>query len=176
MSDFIAVGNSEPTPDHLPEEIKKIINDGKQKAGFNPDGSPMTTDNTQSGSDINVTRKDTPTEVGTSKIKGTQAEQSAKIAHTTQAELDHIADVHEMVVDNSLDGIFDKIGYTKNTDFRKEAIRLITDWHNKQVEEAMAKFHLKKGVKYDVKASGSVIVITHTNKLKESDKEANEQP
>ena len=45
----------------------------------------------------------------------------------------------------------------------------ILDWHNKQVEEAMAKFHLKKGVKYDVKASNSVIVITHTNKLKERD-------
>ena len=45
----------------------------------------------------------------------------------------------------------------------------ILDWHNKQVEEAMAKFHLKKGVKYDVKASDSVIVITHTNKLKERD-------
>ena len=47
MSDFLAVGNSEPTPDHLPEEIKKIINDSKRGAGFNPDGSPMTTDNTQ---------------------------------------------------------------------------------------------------------------------------------
>ena len=34
-----------------------------------------------------------------------------------------------------LDVIFDKMGYTKNTDFRKEAIRLITDWHNKQAEE-----------------------------------------
>ena len=42
------------------------------------------------------------------------------------------------------------------------------DWHNKQVEEVMAKFHLKKGVKYDVKASDSVIVITHSNKLKEN--------
>ena len=52
----------------------------------------------------------------------------------------------------------------------QEGIRLtkaILDWHNKQVEEAMAKFHLKKGVKYDVKASNSVIVITHTNRLKE---------
>ena len=48
------------------------------------------------------------------------------------------------------------------------AKRAILAWHNKQVEEAMAKFHLKKGVKYDVKASDSVIVITHTNKLKES--------
>ena len=48
-----------------------------------------------------------------------------------------------------------------------ELKQAILDWHNKQVEEAMAKFHLKKGVKYDVKASDSVIVITHTNKLKE---------
>ena len=96
------------------------------------------TDSTQSGSDTNVTSKDTPTEVEAGKIKGVQAEQSAKIAHTTQAGLDHIVDVHEMVVDNSLDVIFDKMGYTKNTDFRKEAIRLITDWHNKQVKNAVA--------------------------------------
>ena len=80
------------------------------------------TDNTQSGSDINVTSKDTPTEVEADKLKGTQAEQSAKIAHTTQAELDVI---------------FDKMGYPKNTDFREDAIRLITDWHNKQIEEVL---------------------------------------
>ena len=49
-----------------------------------------------------------------------------------------------------------------------EAKQAILVWHNKQVEEAMAKFHLKKGVKYDVKASDSVIVITYTNKLKEA--------
>ena len=52
--------------------------------------------------------------------------------------------------------------------FDDRAKQAILDWHNKQVEEAMAKFHLKKGVKYDVKASDSVIVITHTNKIKES--------
>ena len=51
----------------------------------------------------------------------------------------------------------------------ERAVKRILDWHNKQVEEAMAKFHLRKGVKYDVKASNSVIVITHTNKLKERD-------
>ena len=73
---------------------------------------------------------------------------------------------------------------------RAEAKQAIADWHNKQVknavataednldqywnkeldkqvEEAMAKFHLKKGVKYDVKATDSVIVITPANKLKE---------
>ena len=69
-------------------------------------------------------------------------EQSAKIAHTTQ-ELDHIVDMHEMFVDNSLDGIFDKMGYTKNTDFRKEAIRLITDWHNKQMSELLDRLESK---------------------------------
>ena len=104
------------------------------KADHIADVHDMVVDNTQSGSDTNVTSKDTPTEVGTHSIKGTQAEQSAKIAHTTQAELDHIVDINDMVVENSLDVIFDKMGYTKNTDFRKEAIRLITDWHNKQIE------------------------------------------
>ena len=51
-------------------------------------------------------------------------------------------------------------------EFVLEANKSLLDWHNKQIEEAMAKFHLKKGVKYDVKASDSVIVITRTNKLK----------
>ena len=36
-----------------------------------------------------------------------------------------------------LDVIFDKMGYTKNTDFRKEAIRLITDWHTRKLNEAI---------------------------------------
>ena len=77
-----------------------------------------------------------------------------------------------------LDEILDKFGWTcvadggdgyglQNEDIA-EAKQAILDWHNKQIEEAMAKFHLKKGVKYDVKAGDSVIVITHTNKLKES--------
>jgi len=43
------------------------------------------------------------------------------------------------------------------------------DWHNKQTEEAMARFSLKKGVKYDVMATDSVVVITPANKLKETD-------
>ena len=44
-----------------------------------------------------------------------------------------------MTTDNTegLNEIFDKMGYTKNTDFRKDAGRLITDWHNKQVEEVL---------------------------------------
>ena len=41
MDNLTAIGNSEPTPDNLPDEIKKIINDGKREAGFNPDGTPM---------------------------------------------------------------------------------------------------------------------------------------
>ena len=51
---------------------------------------------------------------------------------------------------------------------QQNARKVINDWHNKQVEETMAKFHLEKGVKYDVKSSDSVIVITHSNKLKEN--------
>ena len=46
-----------------------------------------------------------------------------------------------------LDGIFDKMGYPKNTDFRKEAIRLITDWHNKQTTkelDAIMEWHEKE--------------------------------
>ena len=50
----------------------------------------------------------------------------------------------------------------------KRIMHLVLADRKKQVEEAMAKFHLKKGVKYDVKASDSVIVITPSNKLKES--------
>ena len=66
---------------------------------------------------------------------------------TTQEEADRVAD---------------QLDYD-----RAEAKQAILDWHNKQVEKAMAKFSLKKGVKYDVKATDTVIVITPTNKLKE---------
>ena len=41
---------------------------------------------------------------------------------------------------DELDEIFDKMGYTKNTDFRKHAIRLITDWHNKQTKAELEAF------------------------------------
>ena len=83
-----------------------------------------------------------------------------------------------------------QLNFAEETDIVR-AKRALLDWHNKQVknavataednldqywnkeldkqvEEAMAKFHLKKGVKYDVKASDSVIVITSTNKINES--------
>ncbi len=49
-----------------------------------------------------------------------------------------------------------------------QAKQSILDWHNKQIEETMAKFHLKRGVEYDVKASDSVIVITPSIKPKDS--------
>lgn len=79
-------------------------------------------------------------------------------------------------IDEKLSGIFSEEALirgrveamNKDPEFAK-AKQAILDWHNKQVEEAMAKFNLKKGVKYDVKASNSVIVITHTNKLKGRD-------
>ena len=76
-------------------------------------------DNTQSGSDNDVTRKHSPTEVGADKIKDTQ----------------------------ELDVIFDKMGYPKNTDFRKCAIRLITGWHNKQIETELEA--LREEVKHE---------------------------
>ena len=66
---------------------------------------------------------------------------------TTQEEADRVAD---------------QLDYD-----RAEAKQAILDWHNKQVEKAMAKFSLKKGVKYDVKATDTVIVITPVNRLKE---------
>lgn len=50
-----------------------------------------------------------------------------------------------------------------------EQKQAIIDWHNKQIEKAMAKFSLKRGFKYDVKATDSVIVITPANKLKEAE-------
>ena len=51
--------------------------------------------------------------------------------------------------------------------FKRAVANLVTRQSNKQIEKAMAKFSLKKGVKYDVKATDTVIVITPTNKLKE---------
>ena len=87
-------------------------------------------------------------------------------------ELDEIIDdAYEGEVSwthDQLDGTSVLDDSLKDIDERKaETRQALLDWHNKQVEEAMAKFHLKKGVKYDVKASDSVIVITRTNKLKE---------
>ena len=54
-----------------------------------------------------------------------------------------------MATDNTqeLDEIFDKMGYTKNTDFRKDAGRLIADWHNKQTInelDAIMEWHEKE--------------------------------
>ena len=88
----------------------------------------------------------------------------------TQAELEEIlAKVSGESFDTAINNPNDYMLVLNAIEVR--AKQAILDWHNKQVEEAMAKFHLKKGVKYDVKASDSVIVITHTNKLKERDDE-----
>lgn len=57
--------------------------------------------------------------------------------------------------------------YDEQNILRDEYQEAILDWHNKQIEEAMAKFSLKKDVRYGVKATDSVIVITPANKLKE---------
>ena len=81
------------------------------------------TDNTQSGSDNDVTSKHSPTEVEADKIKDTQAEQSAKIAHTTQAELGAVLDRH-------LNEIFMKAGH------RGLLEQALLDWHNKRELEA----------------------------------------
>ena len=84
---------------------------------------------------------------------------------SAQAELDHI------VVDNSLDVIFDKMGYTKNTDFRKEAIRLIADWHNKRIEAVLDRLIEQQwsfGEKDDALAVPTRYLIAERNKLKES--------
>ena len=89
-----------------------------------------------------------------------------------------------MTTDNTegLNEIFDKMGYTKNTDFRKEAIRLITDWHNKQIEavldrlsnvltgsndfrvEPSAKLYLSVGQIVSIRSA----IEAERNKLKES--------
>lgn len=75
-----------------------------------------------------------------------------------EAELDNI------VVDNSLDVIFDKMGYTKNTDFRKEAIRLITDWHNKQIEAVLDRLTVADNIS---DRACSEAIQAERNKLKE---------
>ena len=79
---------------------------------------------------------------------------------------DHIVDVHEMVVDNTqeLDEIFDKMGYPKNTDFRKEAIRLITDWHNKQTKELLDRLKVADNIS---DRACSEAIEAERNKLKE---------
>ena len=79
-----------------------------------------------------------------------------------------------VMTDNTqeLDEIFDKMGYTKNTDFRKEAIRLITDWHNKQVLEIIGEDDTVflpgfNGRKYELLVRNK-LRAEQRNKLKES--------
>ena len=77
-------------------------------------------------------------------------------------ELDEVAQLLGIYLEE-----IDVDGYMPIT-VNRQTLAHILDWHNKQIEKAMAKFSLKKGVKYDVKATDSVIVITPANKLKES--------
>ena len=70
-----------------------------------------------------------------------------------------------------LDEIFDKMGYTKNTDFRKDAIRLITDWHNKQTLELLDRLESQSRRADDCTDDTLVVkmirVEAERNKLKE---------
>ena len=96
------------------------------------------THSTQSCSDINVTRKDTPTEVGIHSIKGVQAEHMNNSSQSTpyaqgsaQAEPDDAPDLSDTHTIVDIPG-FGKVWAVKNI-----AIYYDTwlDWHNKQVLE-----------------------------------------
>ena len=94
----------------------------------------MTTDNTQSASDTDVTRKDTPTEVGIHSNKG------------VQSDLDDILAKHNGELGVTWE---DPDVVTPDT---KQAI---LDWHNKQIEEAIeatekitADIEFKAGINY----------------------------
>ena len=79
-----------------------------------------------------------------------------------------------MTTDNTqaeLDEIFDKMGYTKNTDFRKDAGRLITGWHNKQTLELLDRLESQSRRADDCTDDTLVVkmirVEAERNKLKE---------
>lgn len=79
------------------------------------------TDNTQSGSDIDVTRKDTPTEVDTRSIKGTQ-------------ELDEILNVLYMQAEDI--GKLEYGSATHQITAVNGAKQAVIDWYNKQIAKA----------------------------------------
>ena len=133
------------------------------------------TDSTQSGSDNDVTSKHPSTEVGTSKIKDTQAEQSAKIAHTTQAE--HMNNSSQSTpyaqgsaqaeLDDILEDFYD--GDIRQSDIGKAKYAIIA-WHNKQAEEVLDRLsaevkraHDKEG---DFLEMAVDIIEAERNKLK----------
>ena len=123
-------------------------------------------DDTQSGSDIIVTSKDTPTEVGADKIKDTQAEQSAKIAHTTQAELDEkIGNIIDDLVNIEISARF------HNTDWAEYGIKqAVLDWHNKQTLELLDSLIAQQwsfGENDDALAVPTRYIEAERNKLKE---------
>ena len=111
-------------------------------------------------------------------------EQGAKSAHHPEPDYTHPdempiiehkpnprIDLRGMIVhftSEMLDNPVNDYGIYPTTNFYNDLEEAILDWHNKQIEKVMSKFSLKRGVKYDVKATDSVIVITPDNKLKES--------
>lgn len=58
---------------------------------------------------------------------------------------------------DEINSLLSKIG---NRTLAGELAEAILRWHERRVQETMAKFGLKKGAEYDVKASDTVIVIT----------------
>lgn len=71
-----------------------------------------------------------------------KSDQSAKIAHTTQAELDEIMDkIYDLAYDH-----LPERGITIGTNRIKQAI---IDWHNKQIEEALDRLLVEVKQAYD---------------------------
>ena len=123
------------------------------------------TDNTQSGSDNDVTRKHPSTEVGTSKIKGTQ-------------ELDDRQHIKFNILVPFLTAITikrqkEKGNLTKDTEtaYYDFAVDLILDWHNKQIEAVLDRL-LEHGEDFTTFGDGGLSVAVEyieaeRNKLKE---------
>ena len=93
------------------------------------------TDNTQTGSDNDVTRKDTPTEVVTHSIKGVQAELDDILKPLRDFGEDN---AHGMTWEYSGDIAADIKDDTATVNrLATEAKQAILDWHNKQTEEVL---------------------------------------
>lgn len=134
------------------------------KADHIADVHDMVVDNTQSGGDINVTRKDTATGAEADKIKGAQAEHMNNSSQSTpyaqgsaQVELDEI-----------LEDFYD--GDIRQSDMGK-AKQALLDWHNKQVLEIIGEDDTVflpgfNGRKYDVLVRNK-LRAEQRNKLKE---------
>lgn len=114
----------------------------------------MVVDNTQSGSDINVTRKDIPTEVETYSIKGVQADLDEILAHFRNGTIN--PDPRRWAMDEA------------DLHHAKQAL---LDWHNKQVLKIIGEDDTVfipgfNGRKYDVLVRNK-LRAEQRNKLKE---------